>query len=79
MKIATPGNGHLDLSLLVLFSILEGLLNIKLKYVKLPVREGDQRVLVAEIANAKRVLDWQLIVSAPDGVARTVDFVRVTR
>lgn len=64
-----------SLSLLELFSLLEGLLNIKLEYTRLPVRESDQRVFVADIEKAKRILAWQPIVSAREGVARMVDWV----
>lgn len=64
-----------SLSLLELFSLLESLLNIKLEYTRLPVRESDQRVFVADIEKAKRILAWQPIVSAQDGVARMVDWV----
>ena len=64
-----------SLSLLELFSLLEELKNIKLSYIKLPVRESDQRVFVAEIAKAKQLLGWQPKVSAQKGVARMVDWV----
>jgi CDP-paratose 2-epimerase len=64
-----------SLSLLELFSLLESQLKIKLEYARLPVRESDQRVFVADIAKAKRMLAWQPIVSAVDGVARMVEWV----
>jgi CDP-paratose 2-epimerase len=64
-----------SLSLVELFSLLEGLLNIKLEYTRLPVRESDQRVFVADIEKAKRILAWQPNVSAQNGVARMVDWV----
>lgn len=68
-----------SLSLLELFSLLEGQLNIKLDYSRLPVRESDQRVFVADIGKAKHVLGWEPAVSAADGVARMVDWVSATR
>jgi CDP-paratose 2-epimerase len=64
-----------SLSLLELFSILENLLNIRLDYSRLPVRESDQRVFVADIQKATRLLDWRPLVSASDGVARMVEWV----
>jgi len=64
-----------SLSLLELFSILEGLLNIKLTYSQLPARKSDQRVFVADISKARRLLDWQPEISAQDGIARMVDWV----
>lgn len=66
-----------SLSLLELFSTLENMMNIKLNYTRLPVRESDQRVFVADIEKARRLLNWQPLVSAQDGVARMVDWVSV--
>ena len=64
-----------SLSLLELFSMLEDQLNIKLNYIRLPVRESDQRVFVADIGKAKQLLNWQPDVSAEKGVSRMVDWV----
>ncbi len=64
-----------SLSLLELFSLLEKLTKVKLSYTKLPVRESDQRVFVADIAKAKQLLSWQPLVSAQEGVARMVEWV----
>lgn len=64
-----------SLSLLELFALLESLLNIKLEYTKLPLRESDQRVFVANTEKARHLLGWQTIVSAKEGVARMVDWV----
>jgi len=64
-----------SLSLLELFSLLEKISNVKLNYIKLPVRESDQRVFVADIAKVKQLLNWQPMVSAQEGVARMVDWV----
>lgn len=68
-----------SLSLLELFLILEDVMNIKLNYTHLPVRESDQRVFVADIAKAKRLLDWQPEVSARDGVASMLKWVSTAR
>lgn len=64
-----------SLSLLELFALLEKISNTKLNYTQLPVRESDQRVFVADLAKAKRLLNWQPMVSAQDGVARMVEWV----
>ena len=64
-----------SLSLLELFSLLEDQLDIKLEFTRLPVRESDQRVFVADIAKAKRLLAWEPQVSAQEGVARMVEWV----
>ena len=68
-----------SLSLLELFTLLEGLLDIKLDFTRLPVRDSDQRVFVADIAKARKLLDWQPMVSAQDGVARMVHWVSQAR
>lgn len=67
-----------SLSLLELFSHLEDLLKVKLKYKKLPVRESDQRVFVADIAKAKAILNWQPMTSARDGLKSMIQWVSTT-
>jgi len=64
-----------SLSLLELFTWLENIANTKLNYIQLPVRESDQRVFIADLLKAKRLLNWQPIVSAQEGVARMVEWV----
>lgn len=64
-----------SLSLLELFSLLEELLDVKLNYTKLPPRESDQRVFVADVAKAEQVLGWSPQVSSRDGVKRMVEWV----
>lgn len=64
-----------SLSLLELFAQLEDLLGITLDFAKLPVRESDQRVFVADITKAKQMLGWRPVVSAQEGVARMVEWV----
>ena len=64
-----------SLSLLELFALLEKIANVKLSYIKLPVRESDQRVFVSDLEKAKQVLNWQPMVSAQEGVARMVEWV----
>lgn len=65
-----------SLSLLELFALLEKLLNIKMTYTKLPVRESDQRVFVADIQKAKNLLSWTPQISAQEGVTRMVDWLK---
>lgn len=64
-----------SLSLLELFTLLEKISNTKLNYNRLPVRESDQRVFVADLAKARQLLNWQPMVSGQDGVARMVEWV----
>lgn len=67
-----------SLSLLELFALLEQIASVKLSYTKLPVRESDQRVFVSDLAKAKRLLNWQPVISAQDGVAKMVEWVSET-
>ncbi|WP_305891551.1 GDP-mannose 4,6-dehydratase [Pseudomonas sp. LG1E9] len=64
-----------SLSLLELFSLLNEINDIELNYTRLPVRESDQRVFVADITKAYDLLGWKPKVSARDGVARMVGWV----
>jgi len=77
-----PGNafnigGGIDasLSLLELFTLLESITGVPLIYDRLPPRESDQRVFVADVAKAKQLLDWQPKVSSRDGVERMMAWV----
>lgn len=64
-----------SLSLLELFALLEELTGINLSYTKLPPRESDQRVFVADLAKARRLLDWEPRVSARVGIQAMLDWV----
>lgn len=64
-----------SLSLLELFELLEKVTKVNLKYTRLPVRESDQRVFVADIAKAKKILRWEPMVSSQEGVVRMVEWV----
>lgn len=64
-----------SLSLLELFSLLEEIASVKLTYTRLPVRESDQRVFVSDLTKAKKLLEWQPMVCAQQGVARMVEWV----
>lgn len=63
-----------SLSLLELFSILQDYHGIRLDYDCCPVRVSDQRVFVADINKAKRLLDWRPSVTARNGVTRMVEW-----
>ena len=63
-----------SLSLLELFSLLEEIAGVHLSYTRLPVRESDQRVFIADLGKAMKLLDWQPKVSAREGVAAMVNW-----
>ena len=64
-----------SLSLLELFHLLEVETNTNLVYTKLSVRESDQRVFVADIKKAKKLLNWHPSVSAKVGVKSMIDWI----
>ncbi len=57
-----------SLSLLELFSKLEDILNIKMMYTQLPPRCSDQKVFVADISKANRMLNWTPVVTTDQGL-----------
>lgn len=57
-------------SLLELFSVLETELDIKMTYIKLPPRESDQKVFVADISKAKELIGWEPKVSKEEGIRK---------
>jgi CDP-paratose 2-epimerase len=65
-----------SLSLLELFNLLENSLNIKLDYEILPVRQADQKIFVADISKAKKLLNWTPKVSATEGIALMLDWLQ---
>ncbi len=64
-----------SLSLLELFDILEKIADIKMTFSKGPVRESDQRIFIADIGKAKKLLAWEPIVSAQLGVKKMYEWV----
>lgn len=65
------GGSDNSLSLLELFNLLEELIGQPpLKIKRLPPRQSDQKVFIACIDKAKRLLDWQPQVPAREGIQR---------
>ena len=65
---AIGGGIENSLSLLELFFLLEQKLSIKMTYSHLPWRESDQKVFVADIEKAHKILNWHPCVSAEEGI-----------
>jgi len=61
-----------SLSLLELFAILEEVLGTKMDYKKLPVRESDQRVFIADCGKARDFLAWKPAIDKVEGIKRMV-------
>ncbi|MBS7231928.1 GDP-mannose 4,6-dehydratase [Flavobacterium psychroterrae] len=69
------GGANNSLSLLELFTMLESISQTKLDYTKLPVRESDQRVFVADVEKAKNILNWKPEVSSLEGIERMFNWI----
>lgn len=70
------GTMEQSLSLLELFEMLNDILDIKLEYIQLPPRQSDQKVFVADIKKISNRLGWRPQISAFEGVAAMVDWVK---
>ena len=64
-----------SLSLLELFALLEKKLPVNLSYTKLPPRESDQKVFVADITKAGGILNWTPMIGGDDGISRMIDWI----
>ena len=62
-------------SLLELFSFLEVELDIKMDYTKLPPRESDQRVFVANITKVNELIGWYPVVDKEYGIRKMIEWV----
>jgi CDP-paratose 2-epimerase len=65
-----------SLSLLELFALLERYTEVTIPLEAGPPRHSDQKVFVADIAKANRLLGWRPSVSAATGIARMLDWSR---
>ena len=54
--------------------MLEKKLDIKMNYTQLDWRASHQKVLVADIEKAKRIIGWTPKVSADDGISRMLNW-----
>lgn len=70
------GTMEQSLSLLELFAMLEDLLGVEMQYTKLPPRQSDQKVFVADIKKIKDRIGWVPKVSAREGVASMIEWVK---
>jgi CDP-paratose 2-epimerase len=57
-----------SLSLLELFTELENIFDIKMKFRQLPWRESDQKVFVADNKKISSLCNWQPQVSSSNGI-----------
>ncbi|KAA0257629.1 NAD-dependent epimerase/dehydratase family protein [Deferribacter autotrophicus] len=64
-----------SLSLIELFKLLEEMLDIKMEYKQLPPRESDQKVFVADIIKAEKLIGWKPEISKKVGIKRMVNWI----
>ncbi|MDM7273529.1 NAD-dependent epimerase/dehydratase family protein [Sulfurihydrogenibium azorense] len=64
-----------SLSLIELFDILEKMLDVRINYRKLSPRKSDQKVFVADITKAKKLIGWQPKVSKEEGIKLMVEWI----
>ena len=64
-------------SLLELFSFLEEELDVTMKYKKLPVRESDQKVFVADLTKVKELIGWKPKVSKEEGIRKMIEWSKI--
>jgi CDP-paratose 2-epimerase len=62
-------------SLLELFKFLEEELDISMTYTKMPPRESDQKVFVADLSKIKSMIGWQPKVSKEEGIRKMIEWV----
>lgn len=65
-----------SLSLLELFSMLEEILGIEMKYIECPVRPSDQKVFVADISKVNRHIGWKPQISAREGIENMINWIK---
>ena len=53
------------------------MLNIKMQYTQLAPRQSDQKVFVADISKIKSKIGWEPKVTAREGVAKMIDWVKM--
>lgn len=63
-----------SLSLLELFSILENSLSIKIEFERLPPRESDQLVFVADNSKINKLTSWLPLIDFKDGIKRIINW-----
>ena len=66
-----------SLSLLELFELLEKELDIQMKFEKLPWRQSDQKVFIADIGKIEKLIGWSPQINAKEGVSKMIEWCNV--
>jgi CDP-paratose 2-epimerase len=70
------GGQENSFSLIELFSLLEKHLDMNITFDRLPARQSDQKVFIADIAKAKKDFDWRPLVHAENAIKEMIDWSR---
>ena len=73
------GTHHNSLSLLELLKMLESIGSVELHFERLPPRESDQQVFIADTSKVQNMIGWQPKVTAEVGIAKMMDWVETAR
>jgi CDP-paratose 2-epimerase len=65
-----------SLSLIELFEIIENELGIEMLYKKLPFRESDQKIFVADYSKIKNLTGWAPKVNKIDGIKKMITWLQ---
>lgn len=63
-----------SLSLLELFSLLESILDIRMDYKKLPFRESDQKVFIADNTLITNLINWKPEIKTKEGIQSMINW-----
>ncbi len=69
------GGAQNSLSLIELFALLEELAGVSLLYKKLPPRESDQRIFIADCKKARRYFNWTPRVDKATGIKEMLEWI----
>ena len=73
------GGQENSLSLLELFDFLESELKVKLSYTKLPPRQSDQKVFIADISKAEKLIGWKPKIDAHSGIRKMLAWIDIKK
>jgi len=77
-EVFNIGGGFANsLSLLELFELLEKELDIEMKFEKLPWRQSDQKVFIADIGKIEKLIGWSPQINAKEGVSKMIEWCNV--
>ena len=65
-------------SILELLQFIEKKLNIKMNFKKLPVRESDQKVFIADLTKVKNLIGWKPKINKTIGLEKMINWIKIS-